>query len=302
MLLQKVAHFNDLRPEFREKLEEKVRGFGKIVRYRFNIGRENPDPERWGGIKEVWPQIFTLDPSVFDILDKDEKRADKSKSKKIALVEGVDEKGLPNRFKKIKVNARDKGILTLHIGESEEDFQKAMFLELHPKQDGGEFSNPALQKLFKRVDETAYANDQRSLRSSRLKALNAVSDMSHEELVRFCDAMNMDSTADESILRNNLEQLAEDNPTYFNEFIDKGLIEYQAAVKQAMNNEFLAYDPLTNKFSWAASGQVIITLSAEDNKNEIEKMAEWLKTGGNRAQETYKQIKGMLNKKAPVNS
>ena len=84
---------------------------------------------------------------------------------------------MPNRFKKIKVNARDKGILTLHIGESEEDFQKAMCLELHPKHDGGEFFNPSLQKLFKRVDETAYANDQRSLRSSRLKALNAVSDM-----------------------------------------------------------------------------------------------------------------------------
>src|SRR5690242_12881790 len=64
MLLQQVAHFNDLSPKLRETLENKVRGFGKQVRYKFDISHQNPDPTFHNG-KILYPNIYTLDPTVW---------------------------------------------------------------------------------------------------------------------------------------------------------------------------------------------------------------------------------------------
>ena len=54
-MLRQVAHYNDFSPEFIEKLEEKINKFGKIVRYRFDIEKENPDKTFYNG-KVVFPQ------------------------------------------------------------------------------------------------------------------------------------------------------------------------------------------------------------------------------------------------------
>lgn len=294
MLLENVAHFNDLTPEMRNNLEAKIKGFGKVVRYKFDIGRDNPDPEKWGGIKTVWPAAYTLDPCVFDITDREEKRAGKTRSKKIGLVDGVDKDNKPDRFKKIRIYGRDRGVLSLNVESSEEDFQKAMYLELHPKQKGGGFSNENLHQVFSRIDENAYANEQRKERNARRKALNAVEDMTDRGLVDFADAMSWDSARTPEVLRNEIEQLAETSPEFFNDLVSGKNIEYQAAVKQAMNKKILSFDPAEYKYIWTSNSQTITVLSPSTDKNEIEKLAEWLQVGGEGAQAVYKKIKGLI--------
>ena len=42
MLLQQTAHYNDLSPQLRKELEEKIASFGKQVRYKFDISNPNP--------------------------------------------------------------------------------------------------------------------------------------------------------------------------------------------------------------------------------------------------------------------
>jgi hypothetical protein len=145
MYLEETAHFNQLSATLRTTLEERIKSFGKTVRYKFDLSRPNPDPTNYNG-KTIWPSMYTLDPAVFDIIDPHEKST--KRSKRIGYITGVDEKGTPNKFKKIQVYAKDKGELFLNISESQDDFYTAMILELHPKQKGGLFQDVTKHLVF----------------------------------------------------------------------------------------------------------------------------------------------------------
>ncbi len=295
MLLAQKAHFNDLSPKLRKELEERVRGFGNTVRYKFDIARTNPDPSRYNG-DIVFPNMYTLDPARFNIKDKYEDRADKQQSKLIALVEDVDEKGLPNRFKKIKVQGRDKGILKLNLeDDNSEDFAFAVFLELHPKQTGGLFFDKTKQQVFSRIDEQSAAKTQREERSIRKKAMDYAEQMSDKDMVDFADAMQWDSSMDKGILKNQIEALAETEPAFFNDLVKGKTVEYQALVKQALNKNIIAYDPAEYKFTYAGNKQPITVVSPVGDKTEVAKLAEWLMIGG--GAETYKKLKSLVEAK-----
>jgi hypothetical protein len=57
MSLENFAHFNDISPKLRLELERKVESFGKRVRYKFDIAKPNPDPEKYNGafVKDELP-------------------------------------------------------------------------------------------------------------------------------------------------------------------------------------------------------------------------------------------------------
>lgn len=293
MLLNQVSHFNDLSPKLRSALEDKVKGFGKSVRYKFNISHNNPAPMgEWD--KTIYPNMYTLDPAIFNINDPHEDRKDKQKSKRIGIIEGVDDKGIPNKFGKIRVSGKFKGFYKLEL-DVEEDFNKAIFLELHPKLTGGMFSDKSKQQMFSRVDENAAATIARTERSARAKARKAAEDMTEQDVINFCDAMIWDSSRDEVLMRNDIEELAETNPEYFNELVKGKSIEYQAIVKQAVDRNIIAFDPAEYKFKWVGNQQTITILTPISGKNEIEKMGEWLQVGGKKTEEVYKKIKSLVS-------
>ena len=80
MMLQHEGVFNDISPKLRKELEAKIDTFGKKVRYKFNIGNENPDPDKKDG-KVIFPRLWTLSPAVFNIVDPYESREEKQKGK-----------------------------------------------------------------------------------------------------------------------------------------------------------------------------------------------------------------------------
>jgi len=292
MLIQQVAHFNDLSPKLRKEIEDKVKGFGKTVRYKFDISNPNPDPTFVNG-KVLWPTLYTLDPAVFNINDPHEDRDGKSKSKRIAIVEGVDEKGMPNRFKKVRVHGRRNGILLLNL-ETEEDFATAVFLELHPKLTNGKFFDRTKKQVVSRIDEVANATEQRTLRTAKVKAMNAAQQMSDQDRVSFADAMMWDSTQDPSVIGNMIEELAETDPVFFNDLIEGKNIEFQAVVKQALDRQVIGFDLAAWKFFWHSNQQPITVVSPVGDKNHVEKMAEWFQIGGKNADEAYKKIKSLI--------
>lgn len=298
MFLEKVKHFNDLSPKLREELTKKVLSFGKTVRYRFNISNPNPDPTFHDG-KILWPNVYTLDPTVFNITDphEDRKGPEISKSKRIAIVEEVDKDGLPSRFRKVRVHARMQGILRLDPEEGNLDFYICMFLELHPKLTGGQFSNKAVQQVFTRVDEAKAATEKREVRTARVKALNAAQQMSDEERIQFADAMMWDSTEQPAILGNMIEELAETDPSFFNDLVEGKGIEYQALVQNALNRGIITFDPASFGFTWGSNNQPITVLSPMGEKNHIQKMSEWMQTAGDKATAVYKKLKELVKDK-----
>lgn len=300
-MLQQLGNYNDISPKLMEKLEKRIEGFGKTVRYRFDIEQENPDKTFYNG-KTIFPSIYTLNPTVFTITDKLEDRAGKSKTKTIALIsshEQNDRGGYDTRFKKIKVPGGMRGILRLEL-ENEEDRAVCMALELHPKLKGGDFADSNRFQVISRVDENAQATTQRAERSAKLMALNAAQGMSDKDLVSFADAMQWDSSQNIEILRNMAEELAEGDAAFFNDLVSGKKIEFQALVRQAQNKGLISFDPAEYKFTWTGNKQIITVLSPTGEKSELEKMAEWLQVGGEKATEVAKKLKSLVNDKKEV--
>lgn len=295
MSLENFAHYNDLSPKLREELERKVESFGNVVRYKFEIAKPNPDPEKYNGAM-VYPNIFTLDPTRFNIQDPYEDRPNKSKTKTIALIDDlfIDEKGIPQKFKKVRIQGAERSILKLDIQDRREDFYMAMFLELHPKLKGGKFADKNAYQILSRIDETAAARAQRTERTERLKALNVAQSMSDHDLINFADAMQWDSSENIEILRNMTEELADNNPIYFNDFVESKAVEYQSLIKQAINKALISFDYADYKFVWAGNNQIITNLVSSPNKNEIEQLSEWMQTSGNKGDEFYKKLKSLV--------
>jgi hypothetical protein len=294
MLLQKVGLFNDLSEALRSELEEKIRGYGKQVRYKFDISNKNPDPSNHDG-KILWPNCYTLDPAVFNINDKQEVKG-KQSSKRVGLVDGTNERGEPNKFKKIKIYGRDRGVLRLNVEEDPEHFDMAMYIEIHPKLTGGKFADTTKRQIISRIDEQAAATKAREDRKARTKAMSTAELMSDKEIIDFADAMTWDSSQDILILRNEAEMLADTDPIFFNDLVGGKSIEYRAAVKQALNKQLIMFDPAENKFSWASNRQVIAVLSATE-KSEVEALADWLQGAGSKETEIYKKIKSLISGK-----
>jgi len=295
MSLENFAHFNDLSPKLREELEQKVESFGKSVRYKFDIARPNPDPEKYNG-GTVYPNMYTLDPTKFTIQDSYENRDGKSKTKNIGLVDDgfINDNGLPERFKKVKVSGSEKAILKLNTADNRDDFYMAMMLEMHPKLKGGKFADKNLHPIISRIDENAAAREARTERSERLKALNVAQAMSDTELIDFADAMQWDSSENSEILRNKVEELADSNPIYFNDLVQGKSIEYQSLIKQAINKDLISFEHGEYKFMWSGNQQTITNLSPTGKKNEIEKLSEWMQTSGNKGDDFYKKLKSLV--------
>jgi hypothetical protein len=225
-------------------------------------------------------------------LDKYEEKG-KPKLKKIALIDAVDEEGIPNKFKKIRIKGARRGILELRLEEGNEDWYTCMYLEMHPKLKDGIFQDKNRTPMFRRIDEMKAATDAKKERSTRLKALNAAQGMSDKEVLNFCDAMMWDSTEDVLILRNKIEELADSNPEFFNDLVSGKMIQYRATIKQAMDKKVIEFDPVEHKFVWESNKQIIAMLSPVAGKNAVEKMAEFLITGGDKADAIYKKIKDL---------
>lgn len=300
-MLQNSGQYNDLSPALLDRLTKRIEGFGKTVRYRFDIEQENPDKTFYNG-KTIFPQTYTLDPAVFNITDKEETRPNKSKTKKIALLKKYEDKGshgIEVEFTKIRVHAKQRGILRLEL-EKEEDFAMAMIIELHPKLKGGDFADNDKFQVVSRVDEQQDAAVAIKERSDRRKALNAVEDMTFSDLKNFADAVGFDSTQTESVLRNLTEELAEADSGYFNDLISGKAVEIQALVKQAIDREIITYEPVEGKFTWSGNKQLITVISPMGTENELQKMSSFLQTGGTKADEVLKKLKSLVNDKKQV--
>jgi hypothetical protein len=296
-MLQKHAHYNDLSAELRKELEDQIDSFGKRVRFKFHISHDNPDPEKYNG-PTIWPFLYVLQPRVFRINDPYEKRTGESKSKNIGLVIGTDKDGKPEKFDRIRVNERHKGILSFELLDEnnqprQDERDLVMYLLVHPKMIGGKFKAPDAQGVFELIDVQKEAKAQREMRKSKGEALAIATKMTDNEVVTFAQAMMWDSTEEVDFIRNRVEEEAENNPKMFVDLVTSKKLEYQSLVKRSLEQQRISFDPVAYNISWFGNQQLIATLSPVGDKNEVQKFAEWLETGGKKADEVFNKLKSL---------
>lgn len=304
-MLEQEGIYNDLSPKLREKLEARINSFGKLVRYKFNLARPNPDPEKYNGAV-VYPSQYNLHPVQWKITDNDETeerlKAGKQKVKNIGVIEKVerDERGnLQYRYTGVRITDIERGVKIFDM-EKEEDRTMVAALELQPKNGTGLFPNPQMVSMFSRIDDKKYAAEKRAERSERKKALDAVEVMSDKEIIDFADGMATDewnSTQDMDILRNKIGEFAESTPVLFNDIVSSDKIKYKSIIKKAIDNKILNHNPSEGSLSWVSTGQQIISLGvATGDKSDIERFAEWFTDAGNKADVAFKKIKSLIEK------
>lgn len=299
-MLEQQGKFNDLSPKLRTELENQIAAFGKSVRFKFKIDNPNPDPLKYNG-PIIWPFIYTLQPKTFQITDPYENREGHQKVKTIALVDiiGDANQKTENRFKSVKISEKSKGILYYDL-ESIEQQELAMYCLLHPKFSGGKFMDKSKIAVFSIVDEMQLATEQRTLRSAKLEASIYAAKMSDKEVVDFADAMSWDSTEEPAIIRNKIEDLAENTPEIFNDLVTNDKMKFQTTVKQALDNNIISYEPVGNQMIWCSTKQPIMQLSSDLTKNEVERAALWFQLGGEQATKVFDKVKSLLKKEAKV--
>lgn len=287
-MLEQVAHFNDLSPALKQKLEARIASYGKKVRYKFSISNANPDPLKENG-PIIWPTNYTLDPIVFDIVDLEEKRDGKSRAKKIGMVDKVDDKGIPFAFKRVRIPGKNAGIFELELEDNPDDIRMAMYIELHPKLGNGLFQDKKRIPIITRIDEKKDSQEKREIRSSKAKALQLAGQMSDAEIREFAAAMTWDDSDEMEILRDKVEMEAENDPVSFVKLASTEKMKYQALVKRALIKGTLFYDPVGGRFL-DAKQQTITVLGLASGQNEVEQFAEFLMTNGKKGEEIYKRI------------
>src|ERR1700745_953884 len=147
-MLQQAGRYNDLSPKLIQKINDRIGSFGKKIRYKFDISNEDPHPDNKG--QRIFPFLWTLDPITFTIIDNDEDRKDKQKLKRIGIVESLKENGEPEKFRRIRISERVKGVLELDLTKSE-DREDAFYLELHPKLASGLFADKNKRAIVSRI-------------------------------------------------------------------------------------------------------------------------------------------------------
>lgn len=302
-MLEHEGDYNDLSPKLRKILEERVNSFPKTVRYKFNLAHKNPDPQQYNGAI-VYPSLYNLDPIQWKITDKDEDRPSRQKLKNIGIVVSSlkDDRGNPAyKFLRIKVRDIDKGILRFDMTD-EEDKTKVAALELHPKNGNGLFPNAQMVSMFKRIDESQLAAEKRAERSARKTALDIVESMSDKEVADFADAMIWDSTEEPNLLRNRVEEFAETEPDSFNALVSSDKMKVKALIKKGIDNRILSHNQAEGSLAWTSTGQQIISLGlSNDEKNDVERFADWMIESGQKGDVAFKKLKSMINKELIVN-
>lgn len=289
-MLEQVADWNDFSPKLRTKLEDRLKSFGKKVRYKFDIAHIDPAPENKGAL--LFPQLYTLGPVTFTITDNDEDRKDKSKWKRVGMVKGMDKDGKPSEFFYLTVSKRHKGIVEYDL-DIREDAMRVAYLEIHPKMTDGLFEDKQMHKVISRIDVKKEAIEGRQLRNAKAKSLSAATNMKDSEIRDFAAGMTWDDTEDIELLRNQVEGLAETNPALFNDLVNSKKIEVQATLKRALDARIITLNPAQHQFMWASNQQVIASLGdIIDDKNEIERFADWI-ASSTKGDEIYKKIKSL---------
>ena len=291
-MLRTTDNYNNISPQLREKLNALRKDAGKIVKYKFYIAQRNPDGERRAADEHIWPATYTLTPVQYAILDPGDQLM-----KDIGMTDGL--KRLRGDiqeydFRRLQIRERDRGILSLDLTKPDQ-IEKFEFLEMHPKLEGGMFRDTSIPAMFVRLDELRESKTRLKTREKRSEALMVATRLTEDDVRSFAAGMNWNETDDIDILRDKLTSLADTDPEFFRKYLDDPRTEYKTTTRRAIDANIIAWIPVENKFIWTTNGNTIALLERADDKDFLDRMADWFMSHKN-GQETMKKIKALLAK------
>ncbi len=292
-MLKVLGEINNLSPKTVKEIEDKIKGFGDSVTYRFNISNPDLDPEAKEGAVR-FNQVHNLSPRSFRILDKN-----KNEGSIFVTIQLIEETLINNlgteyvsKFGKIKILEHQKGIVDYDLTKKE-NLEKVFYIECHPKLSEGIFCDKEKVSIIFRVNKAADAVSKIANREVRRKAETLASNMTDSQVVDFAQAMGWESKIDIKILRDKVENEAEINSVTFNDLVEGENIKFRSLVFKAKDKSIIKFDQSSFGFYWVGNEQPITILSPDGEESADNKFATWLMVS-DAEQSIFKKIKSLV--------
>jgi len=251
----------------------------KVFQY-LNVKEDKQNPG-----KVIMPSVHMI-PQVDRVYDKE---ADDYID--IASIGSLGIAGKPS-FNTIQFTKKDKGLMALRGGKTgdREIFQYLMLSNYNA-------SNPnrdtSIVPLFKLVEPKKDAADSRKLRNLRRDAMNVAAELSAAEVREFIASMNKDEKRDISILRDELEIMAEKTPQEFITLSKDKHKSIQANCKAALDKKLIKFDKASSTFIWVSTGETIVQVPRSSKTSYLQGFTNFVLSNKN-GELVYEEIVKLL--------
>lgn len=254
--MKKTKLFNNVSPELLAKT--KLRPGEQVVYRVIGIQPHPMDPKRW-----AIPTAKNV-PVTDQIWDsKKEEYVD------IAAVRAVDPEG-NHSFHDLYFYGSQGGHMVLYGGRAT-DQEIHSYLSLCNYNGSNPDRDQSKEIVFELVDEAAKSERESKKRNLKREALNAAADLNADDVRIYIAALGQDDTRKIEILRNYLEELADNDPASFLELINNKQATMKATLNRALAKGVISFDSEQSKFSWP-NGEAILTTARTTGGDAVEEL------------------------------
>lgn len=254
--MKKTKLFNDISPELVSNTKLKP---GQTAVYRvYGITPDPMNPGKWAvpSSKNVPPTDQIWDPIKEEYIE-------------IAAVRSVSPDG-NHTFHDIYFFGNQGGHLIL-VGGRAADQEIHSYLTLCNYNGSNPNRDTSKEIYFELVDEAAKSDKERKQRNLKREALNAAADLSPEDVRNYVAALGQDDSGKIEVLRNRLEELADNDPQSFLDLINNKQAVMKATLNRALNKGVILFDTEQSRFTWP-NGEVILVVSRTTAGDNIEEL------------------------------
>lgn len=255
---------------------------GEQVTYRLHNITKNPlDPTRYSipSAKNVPPVDTIWDEEAQKYVD-------------IAAVRNVSPTG-EHSFHEIFFYSNQAGHMIL-VGGRALDQEIHSYLSLCNFNASNSSRDTTKEAIFERVDEEAKAEKESRTRNIRREALNAAADLSPEEVKDYAAAIGKDDTKPVSVLRNELEEMADKTPEDFMKLINNKQAVMKAAINRALKKGAIVFNQEQSRFEWP-NQEAILTVARATGSDAVDELVSFCVSSA-KGEKVYQTISSKAKK------
>lgn len=195
-------------------------------------------------------------------------------------------------FNTIQFTKQDKGLMALQ-GSRTGDREIFQYLMLSNYNASNPNRDTTVVPLFKLVEAKKEAAESRKQRNLRRDAMNVAAELSAAEVREFIASLNKDEDRDISILRDELEVLAEKDPKQFISLSKDKNKSIQANCKKAIDQKVIKFDKATSSFTWVSTGETIVQVPRSSKSSYLQGFTNFVLSNKN-GELVYEEIVKLL--------
>ena len=185
----------------------------------------------------------------------------------IACVKSFDAQG-NHTFHEILFTRAQAGHLILHGGRAI-DQEIHSYLQLCNYNATNPNRDTTKEIIFEEVNEEAKAETLTRSRNKRREALNAAADLNVDEVRNFSAALGKDDTRPVAVLRNELEELADQDPQAFLDLIGNQQNAMKATINRAIKKGVIIYNEEQSRFEWPNKEAILTVARGTEAVDEL---------------------------------